>query len=41
LSEEAIALAVLAVSFFGCAQWSLRHLERRSREEGTLTLRWQ
>jgi len=41
LSEEAFALAGLAVGFFGLARWSLRHLERRSREEGTLTLRWQ
>ncbi|MCS7021738.1 MAG: ABC transporter permease [Gemmataceae bacterium] len=41
LSWEAIALACLTVLYVGTAQFSLKHLERRSREEGKLTLRWQ
>ena len=34
-------LGALAVVFFFAARWSLRRLERRAREEGKLTVRWQ
>lgn len=41
IGVEAVALVVLALGFFGAARFSLRHLEQRSRQQGTLTLRWQ
>ena len=34
-------LAGLAVVFFFAARRGLRYLERRAREEGKLTVRWQ
>lgn len=41
VTVEAAVLAGLAAGFFLVARISLHHLERRSREEGRLTLRWQ
>ncbi|MBP3958150.1 ABC transporter permease [Gemmata sp. G18] len=38
---ELSVLGSLAVVFFFIARWSLRRLERRAREEGKLTVRWQ
>ena len=38
---ELSVLSGLAVVFFFAARWSLRYLERRAREEGKLTVRWQ
>ncbi len=38
---ELSVLGSLAVLFFFVARWSLRRLERRAREEGKLTVRWQ
>jgi len=38
---ELSVLGGLAVVFFFCARWGLRSLERRAREEGKLTVRWQ
>ncbi|MCI0700739.1 MAG: ABC transporter permease [Planctomycetia bacterium] len=38
---ELSVLGGLAVVFFFCARWGLRYLERRAREEGKLTVRWQ
>ncbi|VTS03447.1 abc transporter : Transport permease protein OS=Candidatus Acetothermus autotrophicum GN=HGMM_OP2C038 PE=3 SV=1: ABC2_membrane [Gemmata massiliana] len=38
---ELSVLGSLAVVFFFVARWSLRRLERRAREEGKLTVRWQ
>ncbi|MBN9521360.1 ABC transporter permease [bacterium] len=39
--EEVAALAVLSVIFLFTARWLLARLERRAREEGKLTVRWQ
>ena len=39
--SEVLVLAGLALVFFVAAQRSLRHLERRAKEEGKLTIRWQ
>ncbi len=38
---ELSVLALLAVVFFVVARWALRYLERRAREEGRLSVRWQ
>jgi ABC-2 type transport system permease protein len=38
---EVAVLAALAVAFLFAAQRSLRYLERRAKEEGKLTVRWQ
>jgi ABC-2 type transport system permease protein len=38
---ELCTLGGLAVVFFFAARWGLRYLERRAREEGKLTIRWQ
>lgn len=38
---ELSVLGGLAVVFFFAARWGLRYLERRAREEGKLTVRWQ
>lgn len=38
---EVAVLAGLAVVFLAAAHRSLRHLERRAKEEGKLTVRWQ
>ena len=38
---ELSVLAGLAVVFFFAARRGLRYLERRAREEGKLTVRWQ
>jgi ABC-2 type transport system permease protein len=38
---ELSVLASLALLFVLLAQWGLRYLERRAREEGKLTVRWQ
>lgn len=38
---ELSVLGALAVVFFFVARLGLRHLERRAREEGKLTVRWQ
>jgi ABC-2 type transport system permease protein len=38
---ELSVLGALAVVFFFAARWGLRYLERRAREEGKLTIRWQ
>jgi ABC-2 type transport system permease protein len=38
---ELSVLGGLAVAFFFAARWGLRYLERRAREEGKLTVRWQ
>jgi ABC-2 type transport system permease protein len=38
---EIVLLAVQSVLFLALAWWSLRHLERRAREEGRLTIRGQ
>jgi ABC-2 type transport system permease protein len=34
-------LAALALAFFLAARRALRYLERRAREDGKLTIRWQ
>jgi ABC-2 type transport system permease protein len=39
--SEVLVLAGLALVFLVAAQRSLRHLERRAKEEGKLTIRWQ
>ena len=39
-SELAVLLALTAL-FLGAARWSLRGLERRARETGRLTVKWQ
>jgi ABC-2 type transport system permease protein len=39
--QELGVLGALAVVFFFVARWGLRYLERRAREEGKLTVRWQ
>jgi ABC-2 type transport system permease protein len=39
--EEVAALAGLSVVFLFTARWLLARLERRAREEGKLTVRWQ
>lgn len=39
--EEVAGLAVLSVIFLFTARWLLARLERRAREEGKLTVRWQ
>ncbi|MCS6851701.1 MAG: ABC transporter permease [Gemmataceae bacterium] len=41
LEAELGLLAVLSLAFLFLARYSLGHLERRSREEGRLTVRWQ
>jgi ABC-2 type transport system permease protein len=38
---ELSVLGGLAVVFFFAARWALRYLERRAREEGKLSVRWQ
>jgi len=38
---ELSVLGGLAVVFFFTARWGLRYLERRAREEGKLSVRWQ
>jgi ABC-2 type transport system permease protein len=38
---EVAVLAGMSVLFFFGARWLLRYLERRAREEGKLTIRWQ
>jgi ABC-2 type transport system permease protein len=38
---ELSVLGGLAVVFFFAARWGLRYLERRAREEGKLSVRWQ
>ncbi len=38
---ELSVLGALAVVFFFVARWGLRNLERRAREQGKLTVRWQ
>ncbi len=38
---ELSVLGGLAVVFFFVARWGLRYLERRAREEGKLSVRWQ
>jgi ABC-2 type transport system permease protein len=38
---EALILAVMVVVFLGAARWALATLERRAREEGALSVRWQ
>jgi len=38
---EALILVVMVVVFIGVARWSLVTLERRAREEGRLSVRWQ
>lgn len=38
---EAALLIVLAAVFLGSAQWCLDYLERKSRDEGRLTVRWE
>ena len=39
--SEVLVLAGLALVFLLAAHRSLRHLERRAKEEGKLTVRWQ
>jgi ABC-2 type transport system permease protein len=41
VSWEVAILAVLAVGFIVLAHFCLKHLERRAREEGRLTVKWQ
>jgi len=41
VGAEVAVLAGLAVVFFFAAQRCLRYLERRAKEEGKLTVRWQ
>ncbi len=41
VGEEMALLAALAVAFFFVARVCLRYLERRAKEEGKLTVRWQ
>jgi ABC-2 type transport system permease protein len=38
---EALILVVMVVVFLGLSRWSLTALERRAREEGRLSVRWQ
>jgi len=38
---EVLVLAGLAIVFLYAAQRSLRHMERRAKEDGKLTVRWQ
>jgi ABC-2 type transport system permease protein len=38
---ETLILAVLSVVFLAVARWLLAYLERRAKEEGRLTVRWQ
>jgi ABC-2 type transport system permease protein len=38
---ELSVLGGLALMFFFAARWGLRYLERRAREEGKLSVRWQ
>ena len=38
---EALILVAMVVVFIGVARWSLVALERRAREEGRLSVRWQ
>jgi ABC-2 type transport system permease protein len=39
--QEVLVLASLSVVFLFTARWLLRNLERRAKEEGKLTVRWQ
>jgi ABC-2 type transport system permease protein len=41
VSWELAILAVLAVAFIALAHFGLQYLERRAREEGRLTVKWQ
>jgi ABC-2 type transport system permease protein len=41
VSQEMLLLAVLSIVFFIAAHRSLRNLERRAKEQGKLTVRWQ
>ena len=41
IEYEIAVLAAMAVGFFFAARWLLNDLERRAREEGKLTIRWQ
>jgi ABC-2 type transport system permease protein len=41
VAAEVALLAVLAIVFLACAKRSLDYLERKSREEGRLTVRWE
>ena len=34
------AVALVAVAFIALARWCLNYLERRARDEGKLTVRW-
>jgi hypothetical protein len=38
---EALILVVMTVVFVLAARWTLRVLERRARQEGRLSVRWQ
>ncbi len=38
---EALILVVMIVVFIGVARWPLGTLERRARQEGRLSVRWQ
>ena len=41
LELEIALLALLSIAFLGLAQWCLKTLERRARDEGKLTVKWQ